>query len=185
MKNVEDTFSHLDFLQNLPDIVQFNGVDVNEPEISADPEIPVGSIQTMDQNTQAPNLPEEISQKQPELLQKIKSRSQFQIYIHDRIAKPLIGPPSPGHTTFTIELKDQTITGFHHLPTDTKSFKELKPMIKGKLKSMVKTLKERNFKEDFKNLKTLPKTLKKQMTKINIDSFKTLPKKIRGLFSSD
>lgn len=185
MKNVEDNFSHLDFLQNLPDIVQFTGVDVPEPEITPEPEIPVDPIQTMDQNTEAPNLPEKIRQKQPELLQKIKGASQLQLYLHDHIAKPLIGPPSPGHTTFTIELKDQTITGFHQIPTETKSFKELGPMIAGKIKSLVKTLKDRDFKNDIKNLKTLPKTLKKQVTKINIDSFKTLPKKIRGFFSSD
>ena len=92
---------------------------------------------------------------------------------------------APGHTTFTLELSDNAVNGFYQMPKETRSLKELGPILLSQTKKVLKSIKERDFKKDVKNLKSLPKILKDKTSKINIESIKTLPKKIRGMFSSD
>lgn len=189
VKHVEQDFSNLDFLQDLPDMVQFPSEEISEPQISPEPEIPTEEFQSIKKQdeTQAkqPEKPEKIQQKQPTPLNPLQKKSSIQHYFHNRIAKPLIGPPAPGHTTFTIQLNDSNVTGFYQMPTDTRSLKELGPVALTKTKTLLKTIKERDFKKDVKNIKNLPKTLKKTVSNLKLDSLKTLPKKLRTLFSSD
>jgi len=173
-------------------MVQFPSQDVHETEITAEPELTseqkepeiIAQKELSDAEPQIPSKPKEITDKQPKDL-KITGLSTLQQYVHDNIAKTLIGPPEPGHTTFTIKLKENTVSGFYQIPTETKSLKELGPVLLTKTKELLKILKERDFKKDLKNLKNIPTVLKKTPSKINIDTIKNLPKKIRALFSSD
>jgi hypothetical protein len=132
-----------------------------------------------------PTMPDQMAEKQPNHLDTRPSVSSIQNYYHEHIAKPILGPPAPGHTTFTLQLDNQKITGFHHMPKETRSLKELAPLLLTQLKKQAKSLKERDFKKDAKQLKTLPKTIKKSLKTINVDTFKSIPKKLRGLFSSE
>ena len=189
VKNVEETFSNLHFLQNLPEMIQFPSEDLPDTILSPQPEIDSEDIQSIVQqgllDTRIPAKPDEMIEKQPELIQELKGKSGFRYYIHENIAKPLIGPPAPGNTTFTIELNDNIVNGFYLMPKETRSLKELGPEILSLTKKVLKSIKERDFKKDIKNLKSLPSILKDKTSKINLKSIKTLPKKIRGLFSSD
>ena len=189
VKNVEETFSNLHFLQNLPEMIQFPSEDLPETNLSPQPEIDSEAIQSIIQQGQLhakmPVKPDEMIEKQPELIQEFKGRSAFRYYIHENIAKPLIGPPDPGHTTFTLELNNNFVNGFYQIPKETRSLKELGPEIISKTKKVLKSIKERDFKKDVKNLKSLPSILKNKTSKINFESIKALPKKIRGMFSSD
>lgn len=186
---MEETFSNLDFLQDLPEMLQFPSEDVPGLILTPQPELTpedVQSIEPQDQlSTQSPTLPEEMQQKQPEPLQQIKGLTGFRNYFHENIAKPLIGPPEPGHTTFTIQLSDNKVSGFYQIPSETRSLKELGPLMITRTKSLLKSIKERDFKKDIKHLKNLPSTLKKTSSKFNVDAIKNIPKKIRALFSSD
>ncbi|MBS3748649.1 MAG: hypothetical protein KGY65_01470 [Candidatus Thermoplasmatota archaeon] len=183
VKNVEENFSNLDFLQDLPDMVELPNKNISEPEITPEPEIPTETIQEIKKPQHEP--PEHIKENQPNPIKNHTDISKVRFYVHNYLAKPIIGPPEPGHTTFTLELKNQNITGFHQPKTDTRSLKELAPIITTKIKTLTKTIKDRDFKKDIKNLKNLPTILKKQVSKISIDAVKTLPKKIRLMFSSD
>ena len=186
VKNVEENFSNLDFLQNIPDIVQFPSENVSEPDITPEPEIPTEKIQKNKEPEESiPQPPDHIKENQPMPIQHPKDISKVHFYVHNYLAKPIIGPPKPGHTTFNLELQDQKVNGFHQPKTDTRSLKELGPILSTKIKTLTKSIKDRDFKKDLKNLKNLPTTLKKQVSKINLDSVKTVPKKIRSLFSSD
>ena len=170
-------------------MVQFPSEDISEPQITPEPELPpddLHSIKKQDEiQTNQPEKPEGMLQKQPKPLNPLQKKSNIQHYFHNHIAKPLIGPPAPGHTTFTIQLNDSNVTGFYQMPTDTRSLKELGPIAATKTKTIMKTIKERDFKKDIKNIKNLPKTLKKTGSNLKLDSLKTLPKKIRSIFSSD
>lgn len=170
-------------------MVQFPSEEISEPHIAPEPELPTDEIQSIKKQdeTQAeqPEKPKRMQQKQPTPLNQLQKKSSLQQYVHNRIAKPLIGPPDPGHTTFTIQLSDSNVTGFYQMPTDTRSLKELGPVAATKTKTLLKTIKERDFKKDVKNIKNFPKTLKKTVSNLKIESLTTLPKKIRALFSSD
>lgn len=189
VKNVEETFSNLNFLQDLPEMIQFPSEDLPDTILSPQPEINSEDIQSIIQQGQldakTPRKPDEMIEKQPELIQELKEKSSFRYYIHETIAKPLIGPPAPGHTTFTVELSENMVNGFYKMPQETRSLKELGPEILSLTKKILKSIKQRDFKKDIKNLKSLPTLLKEKTSKLKLDSLKTLPKKIRGLFSSD
>jgi len=186
VKNVEENFSNLDFLQNLPDTVELPNEPISEPEITPEPELPAETIQEIEKpQHEPPEPPEHIKENQPAPIQHPTDISKVRFYVHNYLAKPIIGLPEPGHTTFSLKLKDQNVTGFHQPKTDTRSLKELAPILTTKIKTLTKTIKDRDFKKDIKNLKNLPTILKKQVSKINIDAVKTLPKKIRSMFSSD
>lgn len=173
-------------------MVQFPSQDIKEPHLTAEPELSsekteLNEIPQTDSSlkrSKIPDKPKEIQEKEPEKIQ-TKRLSKFQYFFHDTIAKPLIGPPQSGNTTFTIELSDNTVSGFYQMPKETRSIKELGPMFITKTKKILKTIRERDIKKDIKNLKNLPAKLKKTPSKINIDAIKTIPKKIRTIFSSD
>lgn len=170
-------------------MIQFPSEDLPQPELTPEPEISTiknKTIEELDYNpSKKPEIPEEIIEKKPEILKQLDKDNVFIDFIHEKIAKPLIGPPAPGHTTFSIELQENKVSGFYQLPSDTRSLKELGPFLLTKTEKIVKLIKERDFKKDIKNLKTLPSTIKKIPAKVNVDSLKQIPKKIRGLFSSD
>ncbi len=183
---MEDTFSNLDFLQDLPESINIPSQDDIGSDIAPETDLSEQNQITPDQlESTAPTMPDQMAEKQPKSDHTRYGVSSIQQYYHDHIAKPILGPPAPGHTTFTIQLDNQKITGFHHMPEETRSLKELAPLLSQQLKKQAKSLKERDFKKDVKQLKTLPKTIKKSISTINVDTFKNIPKKLRGLFSSE
>jgi len=189
VKNVEENFSNLKFLQDLPDMIQFPSEDITDSQVTPEPELASKEIQSINKKDalqyEQINVPNEMEKNQPETFQQLKGVSALQYYFHNHIAKPFLEPPAPGHTTFTIQLEDQTLKGFHQSSKETRSLKELVPILSNKTKQLMKSLKNRDFKKDIKNIKNLPNTIKKTFSKINSNSAKTLPKKLRSLFSSD
>lgn len=183
---MEDTFSNLDFLKDLPETTPLPDNDQLEPMITPKTDLSDDLLIPLDQQSSiAPSMPDPMAEKQPKPRHTLPGISSIQSYIHDHIARPLIGPPSPGHTTFTIQVNGEQITGFHHMPEEIRSLKELSTSFSTQLKKLVKSIKNRDLKKDAKKLKTLPKTMKTLVSKINLDTIKTIPKKLRGVFSSD
>lgn len=167
-------------------MVQFPNEDISEPPISSEPEIPIESTHKIENpNQESPQPPNHIKENKPDQIQHPIEKSNLRFYVHQYLAKPVIGPPEPGHTTFTLTLQDQTVNGFYQPNTDTRSLKELAPIFTNKLKTFAQNIKNRDFKKDIKTLKTLPTTIKKGVSKINVDSIKNIPKKLRSMFSSD
>ncbi|MDG6217917.1 MAG: hypothetical protein QCI00_00560 [Candidatus Thermoplasmatota archaeon] len=186
MKSVEDTFSNLDFLKDLPETIPLPNNNQIEPMITPKTDLSeVKKITSEQVSYTAPSMPDLMAEKQPKPRHARPGISSIQCYIHEHIARPLIGPPAPGHTTFTIQFNGKQITGFHHMPEKTRSLKELAPYFSTQLKKLVQLIKNRDFKKDAKQLKALPKNIKTLVSKINIDTIKTIPKKLRGIFSSD
>lgn len=172
-------------------MVKFPSEDITESEqrqITPEPEITSNTTMKPPEQSspEPPSKPEYMQKKQPQALQNQRIQpSNIRIYFHNNIAKPLIGPPAPGNTTFTIALKNKNLTGFPQTHKETKSLKELVPLLSTKAKSLIKLAKKHNYKKDLKNLKHFPSTIKKSIAKIDSNSFKAIPKKFRSLFSSD
>lgn len=189
VKTVEESFSNLDFLQNLPEMIKFQSEEIIESKVTPLPDIDsdvMESIDTQDRLTSIP--PKTLKNRRIEQIKPLhqrKKRLPLRLNFHNYIVRPLLAPPAPGHTTFTISLNKNKVSGFYQKPTQTRSLKELGPVFKKKSKTLLQTLKNRDFKKDITIFKKLPNTLKKIPSKLNIDSIKTIPKKIRVLFSSD
>lgn len=186
VKSIEDTFSNLDFLKDFPETITLPDNEQVEPRITPETNPYIETLMTSDQQKiPSPSMPDPLAEKQPKPRHALPGLSSIQSYIHEHIARPLIGPPPPGHTTFTIQFNGEHITGFHHMSEKTHSLKELAPYFSTRLKKLVQSIKNRDFKKDAKQLKALPKTIKTLVSKINLDAIKTIPKKLRGVFSSD
>lgn len=187
VKSIEHSFQDLEFLNDIPlDTTFIPSEEPFEKEIIApDIETPITPQESMLQEEQElpvpPGPPIEQIQRQPILSPLHKIHEGFT----KKISTPLLQTPEPGKTTFTIQIENGKLQGFHHPPESTKELKELIPVITSFFKTRLQTIKQNGVKTELKNLST--KIIKpiKSLRSINLETIKKLPQKLRGIFSSD
>jgi hypothetical protein len=192
IKTVEHHFENIDFLKDLPDDISYI-----QPEPLIDPKPVVNEpIDFIEQPAEPmpdivpPEIEERIPQKNFTPIHKV------QTVFNDKLIYPLFKTPEVGHTTFTLQIQDNSLQGFYKQPDHIKTIDDVKqditsriPTIKEKLsntpsmvKQKIQQIKEKGLKNELKNL---PNKIITPIKNINVDKIKTLPNKIKTLISSD
>ena len=193
IKNVEHHFENINFLRDLPEDIAFV-----EPEPMIDPKPlvnePVEFIEQPAELTPGP-IPQEIEERMPQ--KNLTSPNKIQNVLNDKLLYPLFKTPEVGHTTFTLQMKDDSLKGFYKQPERIKTLDDVKqdittkvvPSIKEKLsnapkmiKQQIKQAKEKGLKNELKNL---PNKIITPLKNINVDTLKSFPNKIKSRISSD
>jgi len=187
VKSIEHSFQDLEFLNDIPlDTTFIPSEDPFEkemltPEIET-PVAPQGPMLQQEQTLPVPPGPTiEQIQRQPMLSPLHKIHESFT----KKISTPLLKTPEPRKTTFTVQIENGKLTGFHHPPESTKELKELISIVTSIFKTRLQTIKQNGVKTEIKNLST--KIIKpiKSLRSINLETIKKIPQKLRGIFSSD
>ena len=185
VRSIEHSFEDLEFLNDIPLDTTFIPTEETFEKETIEPkhEIPVPQQETIQQIEQPtpPSLPMEQLQRQPTFSPLHKLHEGFT----NKIATPLLKTPEPGKTTFTLQIDNGKLTGFHQPPESTKQLKALVPVVTSFFKTRIQQIKQNGVKTEIKNITTKIITPVKKLRSINLETIKTIPKKIRGIFSSD